>query len=150
IGEFSFILASVGERLGVLDDGARNAIIAAAIISITLNPVLYRLIGPLESVLQRLIKNGIPADLPTQLEHVAARAARDESGSDRSSRYKAVIVGSGPVGQTLARLLRENHIEPVIIELNVDTVRRLTSQGVVAIYGDAAHRDTLINAGVAN
>jgi CPA2 family monovalent cation:H+ antiporter-2 len=61
-----------------------------------------------------------------------------------------VVVGYGPVGRTLARLLRENGIEPTVIEMNLDTVRRLRGEGVHAVYGDAAHRDTLKEAGVAN
>jgi K+:H+ antiporter len=145
IGEFSFILASVGERLGVVDDRVRNTLVAAAIISITLNPILYRLIGPLEAVLKRLIKSPAPADLPTHVD-----VAIDRAAGIKESRYKAVIVGYGPVGRTLARLLGESHIEPIIIELNVQTVRRLTNEGILAIYGDATHRETLENADVAN
>jgi CPA2 family monovalent cation:H+ antiporter-2 len=141
IGEFSFILASVGERLGVLDDRARNALIAAAIISITANPLLYRLVGPLERILQPLLKSTPPGDVPTRID-----ATRD--GSHRGPRYRAIIVGYGPVGRTLARLLRGNRIEPVIIELNVETVRRLANDGTAAIYGDATRRETLESAGI--
>ena len=57
IGEFSFILATAGRSLGVLDDAATNTLIAAAIISITLNPILYRLVDPLESVLERFVED---------------------------------------------------------------------------------------------
>jgi CPA2 family monovalent cation:H+ antiporter-2 len=62
--------------------------------------------------------------------------------------YPAVIVGYGPVGRTLARLLRDNDIEPTIIEMNLETVRRVRDEGVPAVYGDASHRETLKNAGV--
>jgi CPA2 family monovalent cation:H+ antiporter-2 len=48
IGEFSFILATLGKDLGVLSNSAVNTIVAAAIVSITLNPLLYRFIDPLE------------------------------------------------------------------------------------------------------
>jgi CPA2 family monovalent cation:H+ antiporter-2 len=137
IGEFSFILATVGERLGVVDDRARNALIAAAIISITANPLLYRLVRPLERALQRLLKSPAPAGEPAT-----------QPGVKRGTRYRAVIVGYGPVGRTLARLLRDNQIEPVIIELNVETVRRLRSEETTAIYGDAVHRGTLESAEV--
>ena len=97
IGEFSFILAAVGERLGVIDDRARNALVAAAIISITVNPLLYRLVGPLES--------GPP---PAPREPGSATASRPDSrhaeepasqdGPGRRSRYRAVIVGMAPSG----------------------------------------------------
>ena len=49
----------------------------------------------------------------------------------------------------MTRLLEENQIEPVLIELNLSTVRQLNARGVRAIYGDATHRDTLEQAGVA-
>ncbi len=48
------------------------------------------------------------------------------------------------------RLLRENGIEPTVIEMNLDTVRRLRGEGIAAVYGDAAHLDTLKQAGVAS
>ena len=57
--------------------------------------------------------------------------------------HRTVVVGYGPTGQTLTRLLRENNIEPTVIELNVDTVRQLRGEGIRAVYGDARHRDTL-------
>jgi len=57
-------------------------------------------------------------------------------------------VGYGPVGQTVTRLLQDNDIEPTVIELNRETVHRLRSAGVPAVYGDASHRETLLGAGV--
>ncbi|MBV8228338.1 MAG: cation:proton antiporter, partial [Planctomycetaceae bacterium] len=118
IGEFSFILASTGERLGLVDDRVRNAVTAAAILSITLNPLLYRLVGPLEAVLGRFFKGPAPPDVPKGLGEAAVGPARDGLDRARRSRYRAVIVGHGPVGRTLAQLLRANHFDPVIIELN--------------------------------
>ena len=52
------------------------------------------------------------------------------------------------MGRTVARLLRDNEIEPTVIELNLQTVRQLRDEGVSAVYGDASHRDTLHAAGV--
>jgi CPA2 family monovalent cation:H+ antiporter-2 len=140
IGEFSFILATAGKDLGILDDRATNTLIAAAIISIMLNPLLYRLIGPLEAALRPLIRTPVPTDIPVRIQ--------ESGGQAGSGRHRAVVVGYGPVGRTLARLLRENAFEPVIIELNADTVRELTSRGIRAIHGDATHRDTLERAGI--
>jgi monovalent cation:H+ antiporter-2, CPA2 family len=142
IGEFSFILATGARSLGLFDDRATNTLIAASIISITLNPILYRLIDPLESVLGRFVKTPVPSDI------LEGSAAAD--GEQNTGRHRAVIAGYGPVGRTLARLLRENEFEPVIIELNMDTVREVVSGGGRAVYGDATHRDTLEQAGVAD
>jgi CPA2 family monovalent cation:H+ antiporter-2 len=59
-----------------------------------------------------------------------------------------VIVGYGPIGRTLARLLGENDVEPTIIELNMDSVTRMWAEGKPAVYGDANHPDTLRQAGL--
>jgi CPA2 family monovalent cation:H+ antiporter-2 len=142
IGEFSFILATVGKNLGILDDRATNTLIAASIISITLNPILYRLIGPLEVSLRKFVKASVPSDIKAP-----SKGPDDHAGAGR---HRAVVVGYGPVGRTLVRLLRDNAIEPVIIELNVDAFRELTSAGRQAVYGDATHRDTLARAGLEN
>jgi CPA2 family monovalent cation:H+ antiporter-2 len=63
--------------------------------------------------------------------------------------HRAVVIGSGPTGRTVVRLLKENRIEPTVIELNMDTVRALRQEGVNAVYGDATRPDTLAGAGVA-
>jgi CPA2 family monovalent cation:H+ antiporter-2 len=67
-----------------------------------------------------------------------------------SATHRAVVVGYGPVGRTVTRLLRENEIAPTLIEMNVDTVRELRAAGFHAIHGDAAHPDVLAAAGIAS
>jgi CPA2 family monovalent cation:H+ antiporter-2 len=143
IGEFSFILAAAGKGLAILEDAAVHTLVAASIISITVNPILYRLVGPLEAVLRRFIRAPVPPGISAQAARPSGQADEGESG-----RYRAVVVGYGPVGRTLARLLRENQVEPVVIELNLETVRRLSAEGIPAIYGDAAHRAILEQAGL--
>jgi monovalent cation:H+ antiporter-2, CPA2 family len=138
IGEFSFIVAAVGAQLGLVTDDVRNTLIATAIVSIALNPLLYRLVAPLERwVPQR---------------RSAASTAADVGGpagpAERDPRHRAVVIGYGPVGRTVARLLRENDVTPTIVDLNLDTVRALREDGLPAVYGDAGHQDTLVSAGV--
>ncbi len=74
----------------------------------------------------------------------------DEAGlaSSLDPRDRAVVVGYGPTGQTVTRLLRENGISPTVIELNVDTVRAMRLEGLSAVYGDARHPQTLVTAGL--
>lgn len=144
IGEFSFLLATVGRNLGVLGESGANALIAAAIISISLNPLLYRLIEPLDA----RAKHG---RLWRMLQRKTRRPAQDVCGAHDtvvSSQDRAVVVGYGPTGSTVARLLRENGIEPVIIELNLDNLRKLRADGFACAYGDALQRETLKGAGV--
>jgi len=76
----------------------------------------------------------------------------DDAGRPAEPSYAqkplAIVVGYGPVGRTLTRLLRESDIEPVVIELNLDTFRELKTGGIQAVYGDASQQDTLTHAGV--
>jgi CPA2 family monovalent cation:H+ antiporter-2 len=148
IGEFSFILATLGKALGILPDAAINTLVAAAIISITLNPLLYRLVDPAEAWITR--RPRLWSWLNARTRKQLPPEASPTSDHSLSSRHQAVIVGYGPVGQTVTRLLRENDIETTVIELNRDTVRHLREAGVSAVYGDASHRETLQGAGVAS
>lgn len=142
IGEFSFILVGLGRKLGALTDEAVQAVVAVAILSISLNPLVYRLTGPIDRwiaarphLARRLSR--------ARLERIQVTAAVGED-----PRYRAVVVGYGPVGRTLVRLLRENGILPAVIEMNMETVRRLRAEGVDAVYGDANHPETLKAAGL--
>jgi CPA2 family monovalent cation:H+ antiporter-2 len=148
IGEFSFILAALGKDLGLLTNAAIHTLIAAAIISITLNPLLYRLVEPVEGwvVRRRRLWGRRTARAGTQ-RPPDGLPARD-STPPLSPNHRAVVVGYGPVGQTVTRLLCENGIVPTVIELNRDAVHRLRTAGVAAIYGDASHRETLEEARV--
>jgi monovalent cation:H+ antiporter-2, CPA2 family len=140
IGEFSFILGALGRDLGILPAEAYQLLVAAAIISISLNPVLYRLVDPADRWLARSFRRLRPgSDTPT-----------GTFVEDGYPRYGAVIVGYGPVGRTVARLVEENGIRPAVIEMNHETVRTLREGGTNAVYGDAAHLDILQAAGVAN
>jgi CPA2 family monovalent cation:H+ antiporter-2 len=160
IGEFSFMLATLGTTLGILPAAAMNVLVAAAIFSITLNPIFYRAVDPMERWLSRhprlwalltmRVKRAVPSR--SALDQVKARGEEHarETGLDAAPAYLhlAVVIGYGPVGQTLARLLRENEIESTIVELNMETVRRLNAEGIAAVYGDASRAETLKGAGI--
>jgi CPA2 family monovalent cation:H+ antiporter-2 len=147
IGEFSFILASLGRELGILTEDASNVLVAVSIVSIVLNPAAYRTLGPVERWLSRhpalwRLLNPVPAGGGGPVVHEAPRPAPADPA------HRAVVIGYGPTGRTVARLLQENGIEPTIIEMNLETVRRLREQGLAAVYGDATRPDTLQAAGV--
>ena len=142
VGEFSFMLTTVGRDLGVLTAEATNVVVAAAIVSIVLNPILYRAIGPITRwTLAR------PA-----LRRVLDPLAGDDTGAAEpitiDPARRAIVVGYGPTGRTVTRLLRANGFEPIAIDLNPEVVRELRDQGIAAIYGDATHPGTLRQAGV--
>jgi monovalent cation:H+ antiporter-2, CPA2 family len=144
IGEFSFILAALGTRQGVLPAEATNALVAAAIVSISVNPLLYRAVGPAEAWAARR-----PRLWRLLTARVRSPGVVSPKGPDESApRYRAVVVGYGPVGRTVCRLLRENGVEPTVVEMNLGTVQKLRLAGAAAVYGDASYRETLKAAGV--
>jgi CPA2 family monovalent cation:H+ antiporter-2 len=130
VGEFTFMLVVLGTQLGVLPAEATNATVAVAIISITLNPILYRAIPGIQKRMGRGAIAGAPAIATLE-----------------TPRRFAVVVGYGPLGEYVCRLLQERGIVPTVIELNIDTVHRLNSQGIRAVFGDAARQEVMEEAG---
>ena len=133
IGEFSFMLATMARDLNVLDQSGTNALVAAAIVSISLNPILYRAMHAF------FARRGAP---PGEEAPAVGRVDPLLEGQ-----HRAIVVGYGPSGQSVARLLRRNGIVPIVIDLNLEAVRRLRDEGTEAVYGDAS-RDTLLQAGI--
>jgi CPA2 family monovalent cation:H+ antiporter-2 len=146
IGEFSFILAQVASAHGVMPEEGQHTLIATAMISITLNPLLFRMLDPFEAWLRRR---------PRLWHLLSARA--DRAGAALNARAQpliastdkplAVIVGYGPVGRVVDALLRDADFQTVVIDTNMDTVRLLTAAGHAAVYGDATLPEILDQAG---
>jgi CPA2 family monovalent cation:H+ antiporter-2 len=147
IGEFSFMLSRVGRDLGLLTPEAGNVLVAVAILSIVANPVLYRAVKPVDRwtmahpAIRRLVDRSRPGS-------AGGNEAPQPPAVD--SAHRAIVVGYGPTGRTVTRLLRDNGFEPTVIDMNVNTIRELRDQGVRAVYGDATHRDALAEAGAAD
>jgi CPA2 family monovalent cation:H+ antiporter-2 len=143
IGEFSFILSTLGRDLGLLTPAATNTLVATSIVSIVLNPLLYQTIAPVERWLAA--RPALAARFSRR--RTATPAAKKARAGD--GRHHAVIVGFGPTGRTVVRLLRESGITPAVIEMNIETVRGLRDDGIEAVYGDATDPETLKAAGAA-
>jgi CPA2 family monovalent cation:H+ antiporter-2 len=139
IGEFSFILATLGRDLAIVPAEAVDVVVAAAIISITLNPLAFRAIDPIDRWFARKRMSQGTA---------AADALEIGASSSLDSNERAIVIGYGPTGRTVTRLLRENGISPTVVDLNLGAVRELRDNGVSAVYGDARHADTLVSAGL--
>ncbi len=122
IGEFSFILASLGLGLGLLPEEARDLILGAAIISIVLNPFMFMIVDRL--------------------------APKPKAEPVISASERAIIVGFGRVGSRVARALGRMRIEYSVVEDRQDVVDRLHEQGVPAIAGNAVSVDVLKAAAV--
>jgi CPA2 family monovalent cation:H+ antiporter-2 len=139
IGEFSFILAALSTDLKILPTEATNALVVASVISITLNPLLYKCIEPVVRWLERL---GIAGE--------GKPAVEQEMPEIDEAAHRVIVVGYGPVGRTLSRILKDNGIQAVVVETNLKTVQELRAQGEPAVYGDASLREVLHHAGIEN
>ena len=123
IGEFSFILATLGLGLGFLPEEARDLILGAAIISIVLNPFMFMIV-----------------------DRMTAKPQAEDTFVTASER--AIIVGFGRVGSRVARALGRMRIEYSVVEDRQEVVDRLHEQGVPAIAGNAVSVDVLKAAAV--
>lgn len=147
IGEFSFLLADEALRHDVLTAEGQSLLVACALLSISLNPLLFRLIDPLERWLRaqprlwRILSSRSEAR-GAEL-NLGTLARLNEAREAEAKPVTAVIIGYGPVGRTASRILKEFGVVPVVVDLNLDTIRSLTDAGGLAIYGDATQRDIL-------
>ena len=145
IGEFSFILADVAKAHGLLPVEGSAVLVAGAILSISINPIVFRGLLKLEPWIER---HGNWARWLTQRSQAHGTAINASLPAEQKQGVQAIVIGHGPVGETVAKLLREFEIEPMIIEINVDTVAELRAQGHRALFGDATRPDILKEAGV--
>lgn len=145
IGEFSFILATMGRDLGLLTRDTASIVVAASMASIVANPLLFATIEPIAKWISR--RPGL-----CRLLERPAVVDQSEAGAERRAErraHRAVLIGYGPTGRTVARMLKENGIEPTVIEMNIETVRELREHGADVVYGDATRPETLEEAGIA-
>ncbi len=145
IGEFSFILSGEARKLGLITPEKESVLIAAAILSLALNPLLFRLVPVLEKILSKNKK--LWSFLNWRATH---RVKKFETAKhkDLAKQRSAVVVGYGPVGKTITRIFKEAGIHPVIIDMNVDTIAFLHENGTEAVFGDASKADILKAAGI--
>ncbi len=148
IGEFSFILGEAARSAGLLPEEGTHLLVAAALISITINPILFRFVEPMEKALAARpglwkLLNRRAARQARAINVPAARKIRESEST------LAVIVGYGPVGRQVDRLLRDAGVETVIVDLNMDTVRNLMAEGRLALFGDGSRIELLKEAGIA-
>lgn len=144
IGEFSFILAGLGVSLGLLPAHGLSLILAGAIISIALNPLVFRAIEPAQTwirsrstLARKLERSDDPlAELPISVEssHLTGHV---------------VLVGYGQVGQRIAATLAEKKVALVVADQNRELVEQLRKHGVHAVAGNAADPAVLIQAHIA-
>lgn len=145
IGEFSFILAGLGVNLGLLPVEGQSLILAGALISIVVNPMLFTMVEPLQiwirarSALARMLERSADplAELPmtTDQKYLSSQV---------------VLVGYGRVGRRIAESLSLQGIPYVVAEQNRELVEQLRKDGMAAVLGDASDPAVLVQAHIAH
>lgn len=138
IGEFSFILGQAGIGLELLTKDQYSLILAGALLSITINPMMFRLIAPAENWLQkrtalwRLLDRHRPLTLPAE-ETIKGHVA---------------IVGYGRVGRNISNLLGKMSVPHLVIDSDAENIDALNRLGIPNLYGDASNSEVLTHAGL--
>jgi CPA2 family monovalent cation:H+ antiporter-2 len=144
IGEFSFILVSLGVGLGLLPDRGRDLVLAGAIISIMLNPLFFALLDRLLADKDAKAAAASEAAAADSKEKAVTRVPLPET----QLKDHVVLVGHGRVGSVVSRALRLNNTPLLVIEDTPGVVERLQKEGVEVVTGNAAAPDMLQAANV--
>jgi CPA2 family monovalent cation:H+ antiporter-2 len=138
IGEFSFIVGQAGVSLGVLTQDQYSLILAGSLISILLNPLMFRTIASVESLLKRM-----PALWRLIDRHGPTPQSPTEALADH-----VTIVGYGRVGQHIVKVLERLGVPRLVVEMDAPRASEFEQQGVPTLFGDAANSEVLSHAGL--
>ena len=160
IGEFSFILAQAAISLDLIPVDVYNVLVICAIVSIALNPSVFKLVPKMTAFLDHHPKFAhiLNARAERRAAKIAAREARRDgevkvASADLSSMEEqaitAIVVGFGPVGRSVVKALMDKKILPVVVDMNADTVNQLNEERVCpAVFGNSTKKDILTAAGI--
>ncbi len=138
IGEFSFLLGSAAVALHLLDGNQYSLILAGAVASIVVNPLMFRAIAPMEKWLKR------NPSLWARLDHQGVYATL----SGEHFHHHVVVVGYGRVGHHVVDVLEYLDIPRLVIDAEATRVAALEKMGVATLFGDAANSEILKHAGL--
>lgn len=137
VGEFTFILATAALSLGMMRAEGVQLVVSAAIVSISLNPLLFAAIDPAARAIARR---------PRLAARVGPRPGALSTLPDTSApgpRAHAVVIGSGRVGRLVIGALERRGFPFVVISEDRYDVERLRDNDRLAVFGDAAHGEVL-------
>lgn len=140
IGEFSFIMATLGVSLGVLTEEGRSLVLAAALVTILFNPLLF-------AAAERLIAwvSRYPALLDRLERQTAPRVLTTALFETPPARH-AILIGYGRVGRTIGEAFQQVGLPFIAIESDRRVVEAMRTLGVHAVYGDATRSGILDHA----
>ena len=132
IGEFAFIIAGLGVALGILSGEGRDLVLAGALISIILNPLIFQWLDRWQAKQERVVVEATEPEMPP--------------GPSLALHDHALVIGYGRVGSELAGVLRDRGVPVLVIDDNVHHVQAAHAAGIPAIRGSAAADKVLAEA----
>lgn len=135
IGEFSFILAGLGVSLNLLPPEGRDLILAGAILSIFLNPVMFIVAERMRPWIEKRMGNDITSGESGETNvDVSEPMPLPLTGL----KHHTIVVGYGQIGKRVTASLQEKHIPFLVIEDSPKIYFRLKEIGIEAIAGNAS------------
>jgi len=136
IGEFSFVLISLGSSKDLVGDELEKVVFTAALFSLLLAPFLLSWAEPLYRWLSRS---------PRIAQWIHRRGSRDAEGfaSSEVEDCQVLILGAGRVGRYVSDALRAKGVDHRCVDIDFVAVERLRANGVPIVYGDASSREVL-------
>ncbi len=131
IGEFAFIIAGLGLSLGILPKDGHDLVLAGALITIMLNPILFMVLDRWQA---------------REDARAAANAAPEPEVVPVDIEGHAIVVGFGRVGSQLAQLLRERGVPLVVVEEDADRVDQARANGFLTVRGNVANQRVMLEA----
>ncbi|NTW23541.1 MAG: potassium transporter KefB [Lentimicrobium sp.] len=135
VGEFSFLLSTIGIRNSVLTQEVYQNFLAISILTMGLTPFLA---GYSERIADWLIRAGLPHKVRKRLINFHNREKHLKVEESHKLRDHLVIIGFGTSGHNVARTAKKANIPYVIIELDPDIFGKARAEGCPIVYGDAA------------
>ncbi len=133
VGEFSFILLRVGDRMNLIPDAWFQLLISATVGSMLLCPVLYWAV-------QRILTG--------RREHAEQSLGEGEESFVPGLADHVIICGFGESGRNLARVLKQNELPYVVLDLNARRVKEARGEGEPIFFGDCSRSSILLRAGI--
>ena len=137
VGEFSFILAQVGQENGLLSGSPYQIFLAVSVCSMIITPFLMQLSPHLARRVEAVqrVRHWFPGRTTAHVLETKGRHLRIKD--------HVIIVGYGLNGRNLARVLGETEVPYIALDLDGDAVRREAQHGLPLYYGDATNPNVL-------
>lgn len=138
IGEFSFILVGLGVTLNLLPEAGRDLVLAGAILSILVNPLLFIAIDRLQARQEQKAEND-PGVIQVEAPDLPPPVLEENH---------AILIGHGRVGALVSERLRKDKVPVVVIEDKREKAAELREHGLCVVVGNAANPEVLNQANI--